>query len=52
MTRKCPQCQKCLRYTEHDEVCPECGFEIADWFEKNQQGIKEAFLGEDSEGDT
>lgn len=53
VTRKCPQCQKRLRYPDHHKVCPECGFEVADWFEKNQQGIRDAFTGDsDSDDDT
>jgi endogenous inhibitor of DNA gyrase (YacG/DUF329 family) len=49
MTRKCPECQKRLRYPEEHEVCPECGYEVAEWFEKNQKGIAEAFGVDTSE---
>lgn len=58
MTRKCPQCQKRLRYPEHHEICPDCGYEVAEWFEKTMEGWKDSFVsdggdenGEDNDDD-
>jgi uncharacterized OB-fold protein len=37
--RDCPQCGTACEYPDGDEYCPECGYNVQDWWESRRSGL-------------